>query len=120
MKRMRYFDGDEMVGYQKVEGGEILEPLTLDDKDGMTLEGWYTDKELTEKFDFTQPIKSGRKLYAKWIEVTDEEVITDDDVITEDDVVAEDDVIAEDDTTAEGGTSTEKAVYRQTHCKTKK
>lgn len=94
-QRIRYFDGDEMVGWQKVNGGKILTPLTLEDKDGMTLEGWYTDKELTEKFDFSQPIKSGRKLYAKWIESPVEEGVPEETTEAEDTTETEESTVTE-------------------------
>ena len=34
--------------------------------DGYKFIGWYKDKELTEKFDFTNPIIANTTLYAKW------------------------------------------------------
>lgn len=35
-------------------------------EEGYTFDGWYTDAAYTTKFDFTQPIKSNTKVYAKW------------------------------------------------------
>ena len=34
--------------------------------EGYTFGGWYTDATYTTKFDFTKPIKSNTKVYAKW------------------------------------------------------
>ena len=34
--------------------------------EGYTFDGWYTDDTYSTKFDFTQPIKSNTKVYAKW------------------------------------------------------
>lgn len=34
--------------------------------DGYTFIGWYTDNTYSTKFDFTKPIKSNTKVYAKW------------------------------------------------------
>mgnify|MGYP001603023494 CR=1 FL=1 len=34
--------------------------------EGYTFIGWYTDATYTTKFDFTKPIKSNTKVYAKW------------------------------------------------------
>ena len=34
--------------------------------EGYTFDGWYTDATYTTKFDFTKPIKSNTKVYAKW------------------------------------------------------
>lgn len=35
-------------------------------EEGYTFIGWYTDNTYSTKFDFTQPIKSNTKVYAKW------------------------------------------------------
>ena len=35
-------------------------------EDGYTFIGWYTDDTYDTEFDFTQPIKSNTKVYAKW------------------------------------------------------
>ena len=34
--------------------------------EGYTFDGWYADADYTTEFDFTQPIKSNTKVYAKW------------------------------------------------------
>ena len=34
--------------------------------EGYTFDGWYTDDTYDTEFDFTQPIKSNTKVYAKW------------------------------------------------------
>lgn len=58
--------------------GEEVEPdtyafldLTVEPEDvrksGFYLVGWYTDKELTNKFEFGNPIWRSRTLYAKWL-----------------------------------------------------
>jgi hypothetical protein len=33
---------------------------------GMVLVGWYVDEEMTERYDFSSPVTSDIKLYAKW------------------------------------------------------
>ncbi len=35
-------------------------------RDGYTFNGWYTDEELTEKYDFNKAVTKGFTLYAKW------------------------------------------------------
>lgn len=35
-------------------------------EDGYTFGGWYTDDTYTKEFDFSTPIKSNTKVYAKW------------------------------------------------------
>ena len=70
-KNFYYYDGETLVARVAVERGEVNEALALEEKDGMVLEGWYTDAELTEKFDFTQPVECGTILYAKWVEAAE-------------------------------------------------
>ena len=45
--------------------GTADDPGTLTE-DGYTFIGWYADAAHTTEFDFTQPIKSNTKVYAKW------------------------------------------------------
>lgn len=53
---------------QTIEYGETIktDKLTIPDVDGYTFGGWYTDDTYDTEFDFTQPIKSNTKVYAKW------------------------------------------------------
>lgn len=53
---------------QTVEHGKPIDTgkLTIPDVDGYTFDGWYTDATYSTKFDFTKPIKSNTKVYAKW------------------------------------------------------
>lgn len=53
---------------QTVEHGKPIDTgkLTIPDVDGYTFGGWYADNTYSTKFDFTQPIKSNTKVYAKW------------------------------------------------------
>lgn len=50
------------------QGGVIGETQTepTASRDGFELEGWYTDKNFTTKFDFNKPPKQNETLYAKW------------------------------------------------------
>ncbi len=52
--------------FRTVEKGSKLEEFPWCSKDGYTLEGWYTDKGLTRKFDQNTAVKSNIQLYAKW------------------------------------------------------
>ena len=45
--------------------GTAKDPGTLT-AEGYTFDGWYADDNYSKKFDFTQPIKSNTKVYAKW------------------------------------------------------
>lgn len=53
---------------QTVEHGKPIDTgkLTIPDVDGYTFGGWYADNTYSTKFDFTKPIKSNTKVYAKW------------------------------------------------------
>ena len=49
-------------------------------KVGYKFDGWYTDKSLTSKYDFSQRVKQNMTLYAKWIKTSssaDDKVFTD-------------------------------------------
>lgn len=53
---------------QTIEYGKLIETdkLTIPEVEGYTFDDWYTDDTYTTKFDFTKPIKSNTKVYAKW------------------------------------------------------
>lgn len=53
---------------QPIKHGGTIDPdkLTIPDVEGFTFGGWYTDDTYSTKFDFTKPIKSNTKVYAKW------------------------------------------------------
>lgn len=58
---------DEKLSQSIDNGGKVSDPTKELKKDGHTLDGWYSDKECTKEFDFSQPITSDTKLYAKWV-----------------------------------------------------
>lgn len=53
---------------QTVEHGKPIDTgkLTIPDVDGYTFGGWYADNTYSTKFDFSTPITSDTKVYAKW------------------------------------------------------
>lgn len=53
---------------QPIEHGKTIktDELTIPKVEGYTFGGWYTDDTYSTKFDFTKPIKSNTKVYAKW------------------------------------------------------
>ncbi|HEY4622281.1 MAG TPA: InlB B-repeat-containing protein, partial [Solibacillus sp.] len=66
-----------IVSYE-TDGGTTLSDITVAHnqtitkptgvtKQGHSLEGWYTDTNLTMKYDFTTPVTSNLTLYAKWV-----------------------------------------------------
>ena len=61
-------NGGSKVDDVKVENGKSLAEPAAPTKNGFTFDGWYTDKELTKKYDFSQKVTKSFTLYAKWIE----------------------------------------------------
>lgn len=59
-------DGGSDVAPAIVEYGKTVTKPTDPVKDGFFFAGWYTDKELTKKFNFDTEIKSNITLFAKW------------------------------------------------------
>ena len=51
---------------QEVEFDTKATKPTVGTKEGFEFDGWYTDSEFTNKFDFSSPIKSDLTLYARW------------------------------------------------------
>lgn len=51
--------------YVRSNGCAVL-PLAPENA-GFALEGWYTDKDLTVKYNFSEPLKSDVTLYANWV-----------------------------------------------------
>ena len=53
---------------QTIEHGKPIDTdnLTIPEVEGYTFDGWYADAAYNTEFDFTQPIKSNTKVYAKW------------------------------------------------------
>lgn len=63
--------GTEIASKTVVRNAKLTEP-TAPKRDGYTFNGWYTDEELTEKYDFDSEVTKNFILYAKW-EKHDEE-----------------------------------------------
>ena len=53
---------------QTIEHGETIktDKLTIPTVEGYTFDGWYADEDRKTKFDFSTPITSDTKVYAKW------------------------------------------------------
>ena len=62
-------NGGTSVDSVKVAYGKVIS-APVSTKEGFVLEGWYTDAEFTEKFDFSTAITKSMTLYAKWVEGT--------------------------------------------------
>lgn len=59
-------NGGTEIDAVTVEYGTRLEVSNKPSKVGYSFAGWYTDKELTNIFNFSNVVKSNLKLYAKW------------------------------------------------------
>ncbi len=67
-------NGGSTVAKVFVTKGKLLAAPANPTKAGFVFDGWYTDKALTTKYDFTTPVTKSFTLYAKWIAT--EETIT--------------------------------------------
>ena len=58
-------DGTNRITVLAVDDNDTI-PIIIPDRDGYTFAGWYTDVDLTKKYDFTTKVKGDITLYAKW------------------------------------------------------
>ena len=65
-------DGGTEIAYQTVAAGTTASRPYDPEKEGYLFDGWYSDKELTEEFDFLTPINANTTVYAKWAEPEEE------------------------------------------------
>ena len=61
-------NGGSKVESVKADRNTAISVPTAPTKDGFEFDGWYTDKELTEKYDFSEKVTKSFTLYAKWNE----------------------------------------------------
>lgn len=59
-------DGDTTVSTSNVFDNELVTAQTAENKLGYVFDGWCSDQELTQIFDFTTPITEPKTLYAKY------------------------------------------------------
>ncbi len=70
-------DGGSSVSSATVtKNAKVTEPKAPE-KEGYTFGGWYTDEELTEKYDFDSKVTKNFTLFAKWDKHDDEQPGTD-------------------------------------------
>ena len=67
-------DGGSKILNQRLRKNAILAEPEQPTKEGCTFEGWYTDKECTNAYDFETRISKGFTLYAKWSGAEGEEI----------------------------------------------
>ncbi len=63
--------GNKITSQTVAKDNSVKEP-TAPIKENFEFAGWYTDKELTTKYDFTEKVTKSFTLYAKWTEQTQE------------------------------------------------
>ena len=61
-------NGGNKITSQTVAKDNSAKEPTAPIKENFEFAGWYTDKELTTKYDFTEKVTKSFKLYAKWTE----------------------------------------------------
>lgn len=66
-------NGGSSVANQTVTKNSAAKEPSKPTKDGYTFVGWYSDKELTEKYDFSEKVTKSITLYAKWSEGEEKE-----------------------------------------------
>ncbi|MBQ9920796.1 MAG: S-layer homology domain-containing protein [Clostridia bacterium] len=59
-------NGGTVISSESIKSGSSLEEPTAPTKEGYIFAGWFTDKELTDAYDFETNVTSGFTLYAKW------------------------------------------------------
>ena len=69
-------NGGSNTEAQKVTEKTCAKEPAVPEKEGYIFDGWYADKELTNKFDFASKITKNITLYAKWTENKDDEKTT--------------------------------------------
>ncbi|MGI6205266.1 MAG: InlB B-repeat-containing protein, partial [Anaerovoracaceae bacterium] len=62
-------NGGTTVEAQTVKAGEKASEPEAVTREGYTFDGWYTDSDLTKKYDFAAAVSSDLTLYAKWTKV---------------------------------------------------
>lgn len=57
--------GSSIPGQKAAENSRVIKPMNPV-RDGYIFAGWYTDKELTEAYNFSVPVTGSITLYARW------------------------------------------------------
>lgn len=68
-------DGGTEIAAQSVQAGDTAYRPADPEKEGFLFGGWYTDKEYSAEFLFSEPISGDTTVYAKWTEEEPEEVV---------------------------------------------
>lgn len=68
-------NGGSKIDSVKVAKNKTVAEPTAPEKEGYVFEGWYSDKALTKKYDFSTKVTKTMTLYANWTEEEPEEPI---------------------------------------------
>lgn len=74
-------NGASSVKSQKVSKNSTLDKPENPTKDGYIFDGWYTDKELMEEYDFTAKVTKSFTLCAKWTKIEETADTTDENIL---------------------------------------
>ena len=69
-------NGGSKVGTQTIIEGEKAAEPTTPQREGYTFEGWFSDPELTQEWDFDDAVNENLDLYASWTENPDRTKLT--------------------------------------------
>lgn len=61
-------NGGSKVANQTVTRNSVIKEPAVPTKENFDFDGWYTDKKLKTKYDFSEKVTKSFTLYAKWIE----------------------------------------------------
>jgi hypothetical protein len=73
-KGISYYDPEGVYPARVVKGAVLAKPSPWPIKEDYYLGGWYTDSALTQKYDFAGRVSSDLNLYAKWGDITVEDL----------------------------------------------
>ncbi|MBC8596415.1 stalk domain-containing protein [Qingrenia yutianensis] len=65
-------NGADKIASRTVKKNETAKEPAEPKKDGFVFDGWYSDKNLTVKYDFAEKVTKNITLYAKWTESTND------------------------------------------------
>ena len=69
-----FIDGDDVIKTLNIKENNLVSRISDPEKEGYIFTGWYSDKELTNEFDFENTlITKNTNIYAKWVKASEPE-----------------------------------------------
>ena len=65
---VKYYDGETLINTAEYEKGSAIEAYIPAEKDGYDFDGWYLDRELTQKLSENYIVDEDVSVYGKWTE----------------------------------------------------